>query len=343
MKFRIILLILFLFSAVKAQNPQTSPNLPVADGICNPFSLVKLDVSVWSSKIGYLKDLTHKDFEISEGKEKHKIDFFLFENKPASIGVLFDLSSSMKSQNNLNKSSIVAEAFKNFLTESHSENEYSLITFGKETSVLLETSQNQEEIRKALDKIKILDLKAQRTLLYDGISFSYEKILKGKHTKKVLIVVTDGVDTQSKKTLEEIKKISRMEDIQLYLIDVISQDVALDLESFLSFKSIPVIKREEKDFNLIKNNARSYFISNPLIEIASDTGGRLFYPTDTKETIEVFQEIIEEIKSQYLLGFYPKFSQKDWKKLEIKLNLPKEKKDKLGKVIIRTKKGYYSK
>ena len=350
MKFRIILLILFLFSAVNAQNPQLSPTPPIVEEDCGLADIppVQINVSVWSSKIGYVKDFTNKDFDVSYANAPHEIDVFALENKPASIGLLFDLSGSMKSPNSFNKVSVAVESFRSFLKESNSENEYSLFTFAKEVSVLQEPTQSQEEIYKALDKVNTSELKDAKTLFYDGVGLGYEKLLGGKHAKKILIALTDGADNQSKKRLNEIKTLSRKESVQLYIINVVRHDYARDLESFLVFKSIPVLKREVKNLDSMSGNiSAGYFVFNPnltdLDAIVAETGGRIFYPTDAKETDAVFREIAEEIKSQYTLGFYPKFLQKDWGKIEIKLNLLKEKRDKLGKVAIRTKRGYYSK
>ena len=88
MKFRIkgillVLLLLFVTSAVKAQEPITSPTPPLLtdedSGGGTPTDLIVLNVSVQSRKKGYLKDLTYKDFEVYDEKELQEIEFFTFD------------------------------------------------------------------------------------------------------------------------------------------------------------------------------------------------------------------------------------------------------------------------
>ena len=104
--------VLLLLSAVYAQ-----PNDKISE------KQIQLYVSVWTSRKGYLKDLTQKDFEVYSENESQKIEFSAPEDMPLTVGVLFDLSASMQTdREKFSKTSMVAEGFKTFLKNGNSLN-----------------------------------------------------------------------------------------------------------------------------------------------------------------------------------------------------------------------------
>jgi VWFA-related protein len=348
--FGLILSVFLCVSATEAQKPIVSPTPPAVEEDCGltDAELLTLDVSVWSSKAGYLKDLTYKDFEVYIENVPQKVEFFVNKSEPSSVSVLFDKSNSMNSErSNVNEVWVAAEGFESFLDESHPENDYTLLTFGEKIDIVQETTNELESVRKALDKIKKIHPKDSKTILYDAIRAGFEKVLKGKHRRKILFLFTDAINNGSQEKFEEIKKISKKENVTVHFIKVITQDNALEPEQFFAFRAIPVLKRQFGDLDLVYNSATSYYANNSNLiamnEMVFETGGRFFCPTNIKETAETFRDVAEETKSQYVLGVLPENSGKGaWNRIKVKLNLPKDKLDKLGKISVRTKGGYYS-
>ena len=341
MKFRIKVFLLgalvltscFVLSAQQTEN---------RNGCGRTETSERFDISVWSSKKGYVKGLTEKNFEVYFENERQNLEFFAQKEEPASIGVLFDLSDSMEAdRGRIKKISAAVDGFKTFLKNSNPGNEYFFVTFAKEKSVLLDFTADQNEIQKVLDKIQKSELK-ELTIFFDAVKFGYEKLLTGKHSKKVLLLVTDGMDNASKTKLKEIKTLIRQENIPIYAVDIVTEDSGNNAEALILIKTFPIIERTSQTIAPV----RSHTTPNPgsvtdLDILAYGSGGRVFYPLDAEETAESFKLLAEELKTHYTLCFTPKDSKKtdEGRKLEIKLNLSKEEKKGLGTILVRPKKG----
>jgi Ca-activated chloride channel family protein len=319
----ILILLLFLVPIARAQQPAVSPT-PLTEnedcGLTTP-ELVTLNVSVWSKNKGYLKDLTHKNFEIFDGKDKQTIEYFSQTDEPASIGILFDLSESVQNLRNsrLNEVALAVEGLRTFINAANSKNEYFIVAFANETKVLLDPTQDKNEIESALKTLAEVKPK-NGTSFFDAVDQGFAKISGGKFDKKILLVVSDAADTNSKTLFSSIKKQSRQNPgVLLYQIDIMTENT--DTGSLYEMQSAAFFQ-----------------------ELAGDSGGRVFSPTNREEIREAFESLAEELKSQYKIGFSPADSdatKKDWRSIKINLNLPAEKKAESGKISVRARKGFY--
>jgi len=298
---------------------------------------IQLDVSVWSSKKGYLKDLTEKDFEVFYENELQKIEFCAPEDNPLTVGILFDISASMQTdREKFSRTSIAAEGFKTFIKNGNPGNEYFFITFGKEKLVSLDFTRDQDQIQKALDEIVKSRPKDPNTILFYALKLGYEKFSTAQHSKKILLLVSDGMDNDSEEKFKVIKKLFKEKNIPVYFVHVIArEDINGEADVFFRVRQVPVVER-------IPPLKR---ISSDLVGLSLYTGGRAFYPMDSKEASRVFEVITEELKTQYSLRFTTKDSDKtdEKRKLEIKLVMPKEKKKGLGKIWLNTRQEYFYK
>jgi VWFA-related protein len=329
-------LVLLLFSAVHPQTKDEKESLKI-----------QLDVSVWSNKKGYLKDLTEKDFEVYYQNELQKIELSAPEDKPLTIGVLFDVSASMQTdRKKFSKTSISVEGFKTFLKNDNPANEYFFITFGKEKTIALELTGDRIQIQNALDKIAASEPKDPNTILFDALKLGFEKFSSGKHSKQILFLITDGVDNDSEEKFKEIKKLFKEKNIPIYLMKVIArQDVPGPPDVFYQFARIPVVERTQWLTNSTRTLMEPGSVKN-LEGLSFYTGGRVFLPVDSKEAARVFEVLAEELKTQYSLSFTPKNIKRETgerQKAEIKLALPKEKKKGLGNIWINTRQEYFIK
>ena len=315
----ILLLFSFSFFYISAQEKQNSPVQNEDCGLTD-LPLVQLNVSVSSSKNGYLKDLTDKDFEIYDGKERQEIEYFKQENKPASIGVLFDLSGSVTSYTNdsFSEAPYAVKGLETFLNQTNPDNDYFLIGFSDKIKLFLDTTKDVKKVQETLNEL--LKIKPEgNTNFYDALEIGFDKIKKSTSNKKVLILITDGLDTSSQKAnLSNVEKIAKQQNVLLYMVNILTKD---------DFRDINTLEyAENKSGSLIKNS-----------------GGRIFYSKKTEDINEVFAMLAEELKTQYTIGFTPKTSSKknQWRKIEVKVQIPKEKKKEVGKVSVRTKKEIY--
>lgn len=319
----LILTVLLCVSAAEAQKTVVSPTPLTEDeecGLTRP-ELAMLNVSVWSKNKGYLTDLTLKDFEIFDGKDKEVIEYFSQSDEPASIGILFDLSESVQNLRNsrLNEVALAVEGLRSFINAGNFKNEYFIVAFANETKVLLEPTQDKNEIEIALKTLAKVKPK-NGTSFFDAVEQGFEKISGGKFGKRVLLVVSDAADTNSKTLFSNIKKQSRQNPgVLLYQVNIVTENT--DSGSLYEMQSAAFFQ-----------------------ELAGDSGGRVFSPTNREEIREAFESLAEELKSQYKIGFQPTIfdgAKKDWRDIKVNLNLPKEKKTEFGKISVRAQKGFY--
>jgi Ca-activated chloride channel homolog len=317
----LILSVFLCVSSTEAQNPAVSP----ADddetcGLLVP-ELVTLNVSVWSKNKGYLNNLTHKNFEIFDGKNKHSIEYFKQTDEPVSVGIIFDLSESMQNlwNSKLNEVPMAVEGLVSFINAGNSKNEYFIVAFANETAVLLEPTQDKSEIESALKMLAAVEPKSG-TSFFDAVDKGFAKISSGKFDKKILLVVSDAADTNSKINFSNIKKRNRQNpDVLIYQVD---------------------IRTDNSDPGSLQEMQSAAFFQ----ELAENSGGRIFSPKNREEISEAFKSLAEELKSQYKIGFTPAFSgeaKKSWRNLKVNLILPAEKKAEFGKVSVRAQKGLY--
>lgn len=328
MNFKVFLFIIFLFSVVYAQQPQTSPTPSKSEdkdnfdcGLVTPEQ-VKFNLSVWSSNKGYLKGLNYKNFEVYDGKEKQDIEGFSQKDESASIGILYDLSRSMMFNENKKLSSFpfAVDGLISLANNSNFENEYFIITFEDKVSVLLEPTQNRKKFEKGFSELLNSEMIKSSTKLFDAINLGFEKVVKGKFDKKVLIIISDGVDSYSKLNFDYIKKYSQQNsNVLIYHI------------------------------NIATNKFTQQYIDEPVTsmnwseKLTENSGGRRFFLKDSIQIKEAFETISNELKSQYTICFTPKNDKRnsEWRKLTVKFNPPKELKKELGNITIRTRKGFY--
>lgn len=327
MKFRVensllILLLFLLFLDTNAQDKKTiSPYQPVIDKDCDLTkpSLVQFNVSVWSSKNGYVENLAREDFEIYDGKERQEIKCFEQDNEPTSIGVLFDLSGSMKSSTNHKFSEIpfAVKGLAAFLNKTKSDNDYFFLGFGEKIDLMLDMTKDAKKIQQALNVIARIKPNGN-TSFYDTLELGFEKIAASPNRKKVLIAITDGVDNSSRKfDFSDAKKIIKQQDVILYVINILTEEGSGSVTTQVS--------------------------DGRLSSLVSNSGGSVFYPTNPQQIDEVFEMLAEELKTQYLVGFTAKHSIKgiQWHNIDVKVQIPKEEKKEIGKLSVRTRKGIY--
>ena len=266
----------FLCAAgAEAQNPAVLPASTPVEAECGLIAseMVTLNLSVWSKNKGYLRGLSDKNFEIFDGKTKQPIEFFKQQDEPLSVGILFDLSDSMENRAGQSEIPLAVDGLISFINASNPQNEYFIIAFAREAATLLEPTQNRKEIETAL-KILLSGKKGGNTSFFDALNGGFEKLSKGRFDKKMLLVVSDGVDNNSKNNFADIKrKTAQNSNVMLYQINLLTD--SLDDGSLEALQSANFFER-----------------------IVEKNGGRVFYPKNRRQTTEAFETLTDELKSQ---------------------------------------------
>ncbi len=195
------------------------------------------------------------------------------------------------------------QAIVTFLSNGRPQDEYFLITFNHLVNVSLDWTQSANDLL----GVAALKQPSGSTAIYDAVYLGLLKVREGRNDKKVLIVITDGEDNSSHHSYGELREVARETDALIYVIG----------------------KRGNLPYGQY------------IIEALSDlSGGRAFFPDNLNELEYYCQLIHEELRSQYVLGYYPMNLKRDgkWRKIKVKITPPEG----LPKLRVRAREGYYA-
>lgn len=189
-------------------NPVAGQQKP-QDRIVIKTNLVNLTVTV-SDRLGrFVTGLSQKNFEVYDDRVKQEIAFFSTEDSPVSLGIVYDVSGSMR-----DFSAHSLRMLRQFFENSHPEDEYFVIAFNNKTNLVHDFSSLPEEI---INRVSLI--KAQgSTALYDATYQAIEKVRQGRHHKKVLLIFSDGEENSSRYSGKELKDLLKETDVQIYAI-----------------------------------------------------------------------------------------------------------------------------
>jgi Ca-activated chloride channel family protein len=232
---------------------------------------------------------------------------FSSEDVPASIGVILDLSGSMA-----DKLGRVKQAALQFFKTANPQDEFFLIGFNNRVQLLSGFTDNVEDLQAGM-----LTMSAKgATALLDAIYLGLTQMKGARHSRRALLIISDGGDNHSRYSERDIKRLVREADTQLYSIGI---------------------------FDSMRYGARTLEeLNGPslLNEITELTGGRAFAADDPNQLSDIATKIGEELRNQYVLGYRPSNKARDvrWRKIKIKLRVPKG----LPPLSVYAKTGYYA-
>jgi Ca-activated chloride channel family protein len=287
--------------------PDGQDGSAVGDGpVIVHTDLVTLTVTVTDQYGRYVSGLQQNAFKVFDDKEEQEITYFSDDDAPVSVGIVFDLSGSMSGD----KISRARQALSRFIETSHNSDEYFLIGFNSRAQLLMERTRNGDAV---LDKLTFIQTKGQ-TALYDACYLGVEKVQRGAHPKRAIILISDGQDNNSRYNFGEVRKLLKESDVVLYGIGILGGSDPGSTEGMLG-QSI-------------------------LDELASVSGGKAFFPNSAAEMDEIFERIALELRHQYSIGYRPKSFANDgkWHKLKVKVTPPRG----LPRLFVRSREGYYA-
>lgn len=300
---------------LRAQQPASSAQGQQGEAkIVRNVDLVVLHTTVVDPRTGHVvTDLKRENFRIFEDKVEQKIDTFRREDIPVTVGLIIDNSGSMRG-----KRERVNSAALTFVKTSNPQDEVFVVNFNDEYYLDLDKDFTSDlgELKDALERI---DSRGS-TAMYDAIIGSLDHLKKGTKDKKVLLVVTDGVDNTSrvgggdpKKALQVAVLEAQKSQALIYMIGMFADESGRD-----------------------RRRARE-----ALTTLAEATGGLAFFPETLAEVEPICTQIAHDIRNQYTLTYYPTNSAKDgsFRRVEVQLDkLPRNR----GKLQVRARTGYYA-
>jgi VWFA-related protein len=291
--------------------PEKQKPLDEDDVIRIDSTLVPIPVSVTDAKGNAVTNLKLEDFELMVDGEKQVIDELSRSETPVRLALLFDNSSSLTKARDFEIEAAVRFIKRVIRPDKDQATLYSISTV---TTQILPLTKDPRQITRA---IEIFPPPGGATALLDGI-IKASNYLKDVADRRVIVIVSDGVDTISDSSLEETVTAAQIANCQIYVVKT------TDFENF-----------QRTGVRGGNANLRDLQAERRMIEITTQTGGAVYSPLDEKELDAAFTQISAELSQQYILSYYPE-NQRQNEFHTINLRIPSR-----PNLTIRTRKGYY--
>ena len=243
--------------------------------------VVTLSVTVQDGDGRFVDNLSKADFRIFENNKLVTVDYFSHEfTAPLSLTVLLDVSGSMGLQDKLPESRAALRLMvQNILSP---QDELALLIFADgEVEVAAPFSRERERF---LKEIEHLDAFGQ-TALFDALAVSPEYATRGNREKRALLLITDGVENDSRMKIEDVGEIARRADVPIFVIGY----------------KIPLTEQ------LLKHKRAASLTPDSIVSslkfFAETTGGKAFYLNDSSQLYATLGAIKRELSHQYIVGF----------------------------------------
>ena len=292
-------LFFFLFALIFGATFQPAVLQEKKEGLSYNLSVnaISIAVTVQDRKGRYVNDLTEKDFTVYENDKKQDITYFKHDfAAPLSLTVLLDVSGSMALQDKLKESK---EALKRLVTSFLSpRDEVSLLIFADgEVEVAAKFSTDKSLFLAELDKTEAFG----QTALNDAVAVSPEFADKGKNDKRALLLITDGIENDSRTSPDQAVEIARRVDVPLYTI---GYKIPLSEQFLKTYKRHPTLT--------------STGIIATLEKFSQATGGKAFFINQAEDMNAAFEEVKRELGHQYMIGYTSyKDSKNEYRKIRV--------------------------
>lgn len=331
-----IIAVVSLSAAAFAQSG-TQPKAPDGDThqIRVQVNEVIVPVTVTDEKNRFVSDLDQKDFKIfDEGKQQKILYFSRERNQPVVVGFLLDMSNSTRLYWKTYQDAAMELVF-NLLPGDNKFSGY-LITYSNEAELRVNTTHDSEKVADRIRKLK----PGGGAALFDAIylACTQRELVKGEpiEPRRVLIIIGDGHDSASKKSLDEVLEIAQRNLVTIYGISTVAWGFTSEGEKNLTRLCEETGGRVEYPLQNLYKDVSGY-LSTPSdagnYALGVETGG---YAAEVSKGIySSIARIAGEVTTQYILRYVPEAadSPKQFRQLRVAVDLPNVK--------IRARKGYY--
>jgi Ca-activated chloride channel homolog len=267
--------------------------------------LVSLNVTAVDGQGKFVTDLAEEEFEVYEDGAKQKLTFFSKTQQPISLALLLDTSASMDE-----RMGIAQEAAIGFARQMHKEDQAEVIDFDSQVRVLSPFTNDAAALEKAIRSTT----PNGSTSLYNALYIALKELKKVRASstseirRQAIVLLSDGDDTSSLIEFDQVLDLAKRSEVVIYAIGLRQGEIA---------------RREFKEAEFV------------LKQLATETGGRAYFPTDARDLAKIYQGIWDELSSQYALAYSSANPKRDgaWRRIQVRLLRPS--------ITGRTKQGYY--
>lgn len=238
--------------------------------------------------------LNKEDFEIFDNGAPQEVAVFERQtDQPLSVALLIDVSGSTAKDLKLETDSAL-KFVRALLTESNTRDQVALYSFDDTVRLVQDFTHSIGTLDLALKRVH----GSAGTSLYDAIWLAATEGLERREGRKVIVIVSDGGETTSVKNSHQALEAAQLANVLMYPVVVLP---------------------------IMNNAGRNTGGENALTFMAQGTGGRTFFPQLGAQLDKAFADIILELRTEYLLGFYPHgepLTKERFHKLEVRVKSP---------------------
>lgn len=317
----VVAVVVLSFLTMQAAAQQERPKKPASqddEPITLNTTLVQVPVVVSERGGRYVSDLKENEFTIFEDGVKQNIELFGSVEEPFSVALLLDSSGSTESALEQIKSAAMA-----FVGNLRPHDRVMVVSFNDSVEVLSDLTNDTAKLNSAIRNIK----SGEFTQVYEAVYTAVWEKLRDVEGRKAVIVFSDGIDTASSEiSLEEtLDAVIECEDIIVYPIRYgTREDVERKMEARFRITSAsnsgePVNEKLERSRRELD---RAYRSADEYLQQLADMSGGIVERADRLGDLKsAFARIAEELRHQYLLGYYPTNKQKDDKSRRISVRV----------------------
>lgn len=286
-------------TATTAQKPEDIPQFRVS------VDTVSLSVTILDEEDRLVTGLPKENFTVYEDGVEQTIQFFTHAEVPLKMVILLDTSASMRQ-----KLPMAQEAAIRFVESLQSDDEVQVVEFGDRVLTLTQFTRDHEKIAAAIRSTE----PRGATALYNAIYISLKELEAYREddlVRRAIIVLSDGNDTRSVLQFQDVREQARKSNVIIYAISLRASESDLEKEKYRNAKY-------------------------ELDQLAEESGGVSYAPQKLSDLGGVYDEILNELKQQYSMGYVSTNPAHDgeWRRIQVISATPGTR--------VRAREGYYA-
>jgi VWFA-related protein len=272
------------------------------------IEVINLTITVTDGRSRFVTDLAEADFSVFEDGVKQDLSLFTHEDLPISLALMLDTSASMDE-----KLPQARAAALRLVKTLRAQDLAEVMQFNDRATVLQDFTADFALLEGAVNRTTAQGPTALHNALYIALKDLSKQKTAGELRRRAIILLSDGEDTASLVSDEQVMELARKTEIAVYAIAIRSNRPA--------------------------DRARQAFsqAAHLLTTLARDTGGQVFFPASISELDGVYDKIAEELRTQYSLGYVSANKRRDGKWRRIVVRVPTR-----DDIQVRHKLGYFA-
>ena len=265
-------------------------------------NVVTVDVAVLDNKGRFIPKIPKGAFRVMEDGVPQKLTNFSLGEAPITLSMVIEFSAKFQQYYSAGWQQTLQAAY-GFVTMLKPVDYVAVVAYDLKSEILSDFSTDRSKTQEALSRLRIPAF--HEANLFDAVTDTAER-MQAIEGRKAVLLIASGIDTFSKQTFDQCRKRLQEYGVPIYFFGLLQmQREMADARGRMSATS-------SLDFLQADNEMRTF---------AKETGGMAFFPRFYGEYGQIFNDIVQQMRNQYSLGYQPTNSARDGKFRKIKIDL----------------------